>query len=292
MDRIGVSKCARLSVGEQGRSGAAHEKVLHALAVAACPWSVRHHAATGLLPFLACPCSCGRVPHLRRCLRWAGYQGGALLVRRRISHMAGKAEPCSDAPHRLPIIGPCPAHNTLPGVPLMHPACLPAAPLSTHSFLRQLPAEQGIRLEFWRSSRSLHGTARMWASLARQRQRGTHVLPLRFEALRDEFNATAGAMQAAFAQRLPGFDRAALLGRSQECNPGAWSAEQQAANAAHVTAGQGSPELRSCLQAALWSDGAIRRRLCRLTAALEYPLPPECSGGGTQPGSTSAVETV
>lgn len=156
------------------------------------------------------------------------------------------------------------------------------------SFLRQLPPDQGIRLEFWRSSRSLHGNARMYSSLPGLRQGGIRVLSLRFEALRDSFNATAGALLAAFAERLPGVNASALLQSAQQCDPGAWSAQQRQANAAHVTAGKGSPELRSCLQAVLWSDGAIRRRLCRLTAALEYPLPPECASNGTQPSAASA----
>lgn len=169
---------------------------------------------------------------------------------------------------------------------------MPPALPPCHSFLRQLPVQQAIRLEFWRSSRSLHGAARMHASLARLRERGVKVLPLRFEALKEGFNATAGAVLTAFAEHVPGLHVGSLLDLSQECNPGAWSAEQQAANAAHVTAGKGDPELRSRLQAALWSDGAIRRRLCRLTAALDYPQPPECSLTGAQPSSTLAVGRV
>ena len=170
---------------------------------------------------------------------------------------------------------------------------LPTLP-PPHSFLRQLPPEQGVRLEFWRSSRSLFGTARMHTSLKaiEQQGRGTMVLPLRFEALRDDFNATAGAMLAAVAGCVPGLDAGTLLEQAQECNPGAWSAEQQAANAAHVTAGQGGPQLRSRLQAALWEDGAIQRRLCQLTAALDYPLPPQCSSGSSSSSSsTTAVQT-
>jgi len=156
------------------------------------------------------------------------------------------------------------------------------SPLLTppHSYLRQLPLEQAARLEFWRSSRSLHGTARMYASLRSLQGRGTKVLPLRFEALRADFNATATTVLAAFAERLPGLDVPRLLERSQRCNPGSW---QQQAGDATAAAERVDPELRSRLQAVLWSDGAIRRRLCRLTAALEYSLPPECSAAGMQP---------
>ncbi len=123
----------------------------------------------------------------------------------------------------------------------------------------------------------------MYASLRSLQGRGTKVLTLQFEALRADFNATATAVLAAFAERLPGLDVPRLLERSQRCNPGSWSAEQQQVSDATAAAERADPELRSRLQAVLWSDGAIRRRLCRLTAALEYSLPPECSGAGMQP---------
>ena len=142
-----------------------------------------------------------------------------------------------------------------------------------------------MRLEFWRSSRSLHGTARMYASLSKLQARGIRVLPLRFEALQSDFNATAGAMLAALAERVPGLSAPALLEGAQECNPAAWSAAQRQANAAHVTAGRDAA-LRGRLQAVLWRHADIRRRLCRLTAALEYPLPPECSSEATLAAST------
>lgn len=51
------------------------------------------------------------------------------------------------------------------------------------SFLRRLPPADGVRLEFWRSARSLFGTARQYLSLSRQAAApgAFKYLPLRFE---------------------------------------------------------------------------------------------------------------
>lgn len=56
-------------------------------------------------------------------------------------------------------------------------------PCHLRSFLRRLTPEQGVRLEFWRSARSLHGAARQYGSLARLGQ-GFKFVPLRFEVRR------------------------------------------------------------------------------------------------------------
>lgn len=233
----------------------------------------------------SCTRSFEKALRLHRCERWAGFQGAGLLQRRHRSRTAGK---CGGVPRGLPnLASGMPPLLVAASAPAGHCPSLPCM----RSFLRQLPPEQAISLEFWRCSRSLHGTARMYASLAQHRGQGTRILQLRFEALQTDFNATAGALLAAIAERVPGLSAPALLEAAQRCNPAAWSAQQRQANAAHVTAG-GDAELRARLQAALWRDGAIRRRLCRLTAALEYPLPPECSSDAAPAVPTSATSSA
>ncbi|KAL4447423.1 hypothetical protein ABPG75_004642 [Micractinium tetrahymenae] len=166
---------------------------------------------------------------------------------------------------------------------------------SFYSFLRRLPAEKGVKLQFWMSAWELYGFARQAASLeAQARQPGLRLLTLRFEDLQSNYNETVRGMLRAFRERLPQLAVEPLLDEVQACHISSWARHRPAPAVVpgqdeledrgdwdwqHITSSR-NPELRARLRGVLLRDPEIAPRLCQLSAMFGYTSEPECAGGG------------
>ncbi|EFN59595.1 hypothetical protein CHLNCDRAFT_132983 [Chlorella variabilis] len=156
---------------------------------------------------------------------------------------------------------------------------------SFYSFLRRLPQERGVKLQWWMSSWELYGFARQYASLAVQP--GLRFVPLRFEDLQSRFNATARVMLEAFAERLPQLGVEQMLAEVQACHVSSWD---HALLASHTHVTNRHPALRRHLRGVLMGDPEIAGRLCQLSAVFGYaPEVPECGGDGGGSGAAAAA---
>ncbi|PRW60843.1 family transcriptional regulator [Chlorella sorokiniana] len=145
---------------------------------------------------------------------------------------------------------------------------------SLYSFMRSLPPEQGVKLQYWQSAWDLFGTARAYASLQRQ-QRFLRFLPIRFEDLQRRYNATATTLLEAIRERLPPLDVPAMLNTVQVCHLSSWDPKDVATNV-HVTSHR-NPALRAALRRVLFADPLISKQLCELSALFGYNEVPECA---------------
>ncbi|KAL4427458.1 hypothetical protein ABPG77_000747 [Micractinium sp. CCAP 211/92] len=161
---------------------------------------------------------------------------------------------------------------------------------SYYSFLRRLPEEKGVKLQFWMSAWELYGFARQAASLeAQARQPGLRLLTLRFEDLQSRYNETVRVMLEAFKERLPQLAVDPLLDEVQACHISSWARARPSPAVLpdggeedrgdwdwqHITSSK-NPELRARLRGVLFSDPEIAPRLCQLSAIFGYASEPEC----------------
>jgi hypothetical protein len=135
--------------------------------------------------------------------------------------------------------------------------------ISYVDMLTRLPVESGILMEFWHSLPEMLSMARQYRLLKGQ----PGAFQARFEALRDEYNATllAGLEHLRFGEASQGMLDATVVGG---CDPGVWTAEQRAASD-HVTTGKKEGE-KEAAQAALMGYKPARDILCQLCDELDY----------------------
>jgi hypothetical protein len=132
--------------------------------------------------------------------------------------------------------------------------------------LTALPPEKGVLLEFWHSLPEISSIARQYTTLSGHE--GTvHV---RFEDLRDEFNAT---VLTALNHYQMGSDPKAMLDAAVAggCDPGTWT-EAQIKASNHVTIGK-KEGVKEAAEAALLAYPAAKRILCDLCIELAYQDP-------------------
>jgi hypothetical protein len=142
--------------------------------------------------------------------------------------------------------------------------------ISYLDLLRSLPQERGIILQFWHSLPELLSMERQARSLSARLLQDNVML--RFESLRDAYNATMVDALSRISPILGSGDGATNVVDVLEatvtggCDPGTWS-DAQKASSTHVTTGKGNKEE---LQTLLFRYGPARRVLCAICRALDY----------------------
>lgn len=129
--------------------------------------------------------------------------------------------------------------------------------------LTRLPVESGILMEFWHSLPEILSMSRQYRLLKEQ----PSAFQARFEALRDDYNATllAALEHLRFGETSQTMLDATVAGG---CDPGVWTPEQRAASD-HVTTGK-KEGVKEAAEAALMGYEPARKILCQLCEELDY----------------------
>jgi hypothetical protein len=127
-----------------------------------------------------------------------------------------------------------------------------------------LPVASGVRLEFW------HSLPELWSMTRQYRALKAHpaVLQLRFEDLKDAFNATAlSAIKHLALGRRAKSDAVLAAMVANGCDPGQWTAERRK-RSTHITSDRETEKEQ--VEKALLGHPLAKAELCEMAATLDY----------------------